>query len=112
GSKAGLRTCASGIARVARFRHGAHPGGRGPGAAISTRAGCRPPGSRRRPMSVGPRERRMQLDEPIAGVEIAWLDWGPEAADRTIVCVHGLTRNARDFDALAASLAAGRAQVL
>jgi len=38
--------------------------------------------------------------------EIAYQDWGPEDADSTIVCVHGLTRQSRDFDTLASALAA------
>jgi len=29
---------------------------------------------------------------------IAYAEWGPEDADRTVVCVHGLTRNSHDFD--------------
>jgi len=31
-------------------------------------------------------------------------DWGDEKAERTAVCVHGLTRNGRDFDRLAVGL--------
>lgn len=38
--------------------------------------------------------------------KIAYYVWGKATAARTIVCVHGLTRNARDFDRLAAALAA------
>ncbi|GEO36018.1 alpha/beta hydrolase [Skermanella aerolata] len=37
---------------------------------------------------------------------IAYAEWGPEDADRTVVCVHGLTRNSHDFDELAPTLAA------
>jgi pimeloyl-ACP methyl ester carboxylesterase len=37
--------------------------------------------------------------------EVFHTDWGDPAARRVIVCVHGLTRNGRDFDALAAKLA-------
>ena len=37
---------------------------------------------------------------------LAYAEWGPREAERTVVCVHGLTRNGRDFDALAAALAA------
>lgn len=37
--------------------------------------------------------------------QLAWWDWGHRQAGRPVVCVHGLTRNARDFDALAANLA-------
>ena len=37
---------------------------------------------------------------------LAWTEWGPEKApERTVICVHGLTRNGRDFDALARALA-------
>jgi len=35
---------------------------------------------------------------------IAFTDWGPASAVRPVVCVHGLTRNGRDFDHLAAAL--------
>ena len=38
--------------------------------------------------------------------KIAYTVWGKATAARTAVCVHGLTRNARDFDRLAAALAA------
>ncbi len=37
---------------------------------------------------------------------IAYTEWGEDDAARTVVCVHGLTRNCRDFDALAESLVA------
>lgn len=40
-----------------------------------------------------------------ATVRIAYTDWGDPEASRTIVCVHGLTRHCRDFDALAEDLA-------
>jgi pimeloyl-ACP methyl ester carboxylesterase len=33
------------------------------------------------------------------------VDWGPRDATRAVVCVHGYSGNARDFDYLAASLA-------
>jgi pimeloyl-ACP methyl ester carboxylesterase len=36
---------------------------------------------------------------------IAYTDWGPEGAAEIVVCVHGLTRQGRDFDYLAYSLA-------
>lgn len=35
---------------------------------------------------------------------IVYSDWGSPESRRTVVCVHGLTRNGRDFDALAAVL--------
>jgi pimeloyl-ACP methyl ester carboxylesterase len=33
-----------------------------------------------------------------------YVDWGDPAAERVVICVHGLTRNCRDFDALARAL--------
>ena len=36
---------------------------------------------------------------------VAYTHWGDAAADRTVICVHALTRNGRDFDRLAAALA-------
>jgi pimeloyl-ACP methyl ester carboxylesterase len=37
---------------------------------------------------------------------IAYLDWGSASAAHSVVCVHGLARNSRDFDFLARALAA------
>jgi pimeloyl-ACP methyl ester carboxylesterase len=36
---------------------------------------------------------------------VSYLDWGRAASDHVVVCIHGLARNCRDFDFLAASLA-------
>lgn len=36
---------------------------------------------------------------------LAFAEWVAPGAGRTVVCVHGLTRNGRDFDALAGALA-------
>lgn len=36
---------------------------------------------------------------------VAYWQWGPAEAERTVVCVHGLTRQGRDFDMLARTLA-------
>lgn len=36
---------------------------------------------------------------------IAYAEWGDPGAGGAVVCVHGLTRNGRDFDALASALA-------
>jgi pimeloyl-ACP methyl ester carboxylesterase len=41
---------------------------------------------------------------------LAWTEWGP-ADGAPVLCVHGLTRNGRDFDALAAALAASGRRV-
>ncbi|GHU06413.1 alpha/beta hydrolase [Betaproteobacteria bacterium] len=37
---------------------------------------------------------------------MAYVEWGDPANPQVLICVHGLTRNARDFDALAQVLAA------
>ena len=37
--------------------------------------------------------------------EVVYRDWGHPESSRVVVCVHGLTRNGRDFDALATALA-------
>ena len=47
----------------------------------------------------------MALGDEFADLRLAWLEWGAADAARTIACVHGLTRNAHDFDLLAAALA-------
>ncbi|HUZ72099.1 MAG TPA: alpha/beta hydrolase [Stellaceae bacterium] len=49
-------------------------------------------------------ERSLLCLGPHGFYRMAYAEWG-KAEGRTIVCVHGLTRNGRDFDALAASLA-------
>lgn len=54
-----------------------------------------------------------QVLAPLQGasVMLRWLEWGP-VAGRPVVCVHGLTRNARDFDPLAQALAAQGRRVI
>lgn len=51
------------------------------------------------------------LDGAYSGIELGYVDWGGPT-HRTVVCVHGLTRNARDFDALAQALAARGLRVI
>lgn len=41
---------------------------------------------------------------------MSYTEWGPDAS-RMVVCVHGLTRNGRDFDILAARISATGARV-
>ena len=36
---------------------------------------------------------------------LAYWEWGPRDAERTLICVHGLTRQGRDFDILARTFA-------
>ena len=49
---------------------------------------------------------------PHGFVRVAYADWGPIGAGRTVVCVHGMSRNGRDFDALAQRLAARGVRVV
>jgi pimeloyl-ACP methyl ester carboxylesterase len=35
---------------------------------------------------------------------IAYTDWGEPSAPHVVICVHGLSRNSRDFDFLARAL--------
>lgn len=44
-------------------------------------------------------------------VSLRWTEWGP-AAGKPVVCVHGLTRNGRDFDVLARHLSAQGRRVI
>ncbi len=58
------------------------------------------------------RRHRLALGEPFSDVTLAFREWGPAPAERTVVCVHGLTRNAADFAALGTALGARGARVL
>ncbi len=56
-------------------------------------------------MPAKPRLCRFQSLGPHGFHEIAYTEWGDPRSHRLVFCVHGFTRNSRDFDALAASLA-------
>jgi len=56
-------------------------------------------------MSVGYTQSSFLSLTPGGFHRIAYLDWGRHSAPRTVVCVHGLSRNSRDFDFLARDLA-------
>lgn len=50
---------------------------------------------------------------PAGFLRLSWTEWGPaERAGPPVVCVHGLLRTGRDFDGLAAALAARGRRVL
>jgi pimeloyl-ACP methyl ester carboxylesterase len=51
-----------------------------------------------------PRLGALRVVLPFGPVDLRWAEWGP-ADGAPVVCVHGLTRNARDFDTLARELA-------
>lgn len=50
--------------------------------------------------------RRVRLEDQGGSLELSFTDRGPPDAAQTVVCVHGLTRNSRDFDQLAEALSA------
>ncbi|HVY97981.1 MAG TPA: alpha/beta hydrolase [Dongiaceae bacterium] len=56
-------------------------------------------------MSNLPRPGAFTATSPSGPHRIAYADWGEPAAARVVLCCHGLTRNGRDFDALARRLA-------
>ena len=51
------------------------------------------------------REGAVRCLDPHGFHWMRYVEWGDERNPRVLVCVHGLTRNGRDFDHLAASLA-------
>ena len=51
-----------------------------------------------------PKKKKVQCASPKGLHRIAYLEWGDPENDKVLVCVHGLTRCARDFDALAAAM--------
>ena len=55
-------------------------------------------------------------DVPVLGphgfARVGYTEWGSAGASRTVVCVHGLTRNSRDFDFLAQRLVERGARVV
>ncbi|MGZ5038959.1 MAG: alpha/beta fold hydrolase [Usitatibacter sp.] len=59
-----------------------------------------------------PRLDSVQALGPRGFTRIAYCDWGPRDAAQVVVCVHGLTRNRRDFDFLAQRLAKRGLRVL
>jgi pimeloyl-ACP methyl ester carboxylesterase len=54
---------------------------------------------------AGMRERSVQCGGPHGLHRMHYVEWGDEDNPRVLVCVHGLTRNSRDFDFLAQAMA-------
>lgn len=50
------------------------------------------------------RQKNVQCISPSGLHRMAYTEWGDPANPRVLLCVHGLTRNGRDFDTLARSL--------
>jgi pimeloyl-ACP methyl ester carboxylesterase len=59
---------------------------------------------RRKEARVNLRQRFVRCASPRGLHRISYLEWGDPNNERVLVCVHGMTRCARDFDALAAAL--------
>jgi pimeloyl-ACP methyl ester carboxylesterase len=53
-----------------------------------------------------PRLRHLQSLSPHGFHRVAWYEWGAPDARDVVVCVHGVSRNGRDFDVLGDALAA------
>ena len=56
-------------------------------------------------MSLGPRLNKFPSLGPHGFHRLSYVEWGEADNPHIVVCVHGLTRNARDFDELARALA-------
>jgi pimeloyl-ACP methyl ester carboxylesterase len=55
-------------------------------------------------LGEGPRRRSVQCGSPCGLHRMAYVEWGDPRNRDVVVCVHGLTRTGRDFDALAREL--------
>lgn len=56
------------------------------------------------PAGFGMREHSVQCMGPHGLHRMTYVEWGDPDNQKVLLCVHGLTRNARDFDALAQAL--------
>ncbi|MFN0300617.1 MAG: alpha/beta fold hydrolase [Burkholderiales bacterium] len=55
-------------------------------------------------MQVASGQRYVSCATPTGLHRLGYLEWGDPANPNVVICVHGLTRSARDFDALARAL--------
>jgi pimeloyl-ACP methyl ester carboxylesterase len=55
-------------------------------------------------VALEPRRRSVQCASPKGLHRVAYLEWGDPRNRHVLVCVHGLTRSARDFDSFAREL--------
>jgi hypothetical protein len=63
------------------------------------------------PSESAPRETSVPVLGPSGFTSVAIRQWGPKHGP-AVICLHGLTRNARDLDVLAAALAAAGHRVV
>jgi pimeloyl-ACP methyl ester carboxylesterase len=54
---------------------------------------------------TAPRERHFHSLSPHGFHRVVYYEWGDAANDNVVICVHGVGRNAHDFDVLAESIA-------
>lgn len=64
------------------------------------------------PAELTPRFDEVSAYGPHGLVRVAYTEWGSKDAEQVVVCVHGLTRNSRDFDFLARRLVAKGMRVI
>lgn len=64
------------------------------------------------PAELTPRFEEVSALGPRGYSKVAYVEWGPRDAQQVVLCVHGLTRNSRDFDFLARRLAAKGMRVI
>ncbi len=53
-----------------------------------------------------PRTRELRSLSPHGFHRVVYYEWGDPANERVVICVHGLSRNGRDFDVLGEALSA------
>ena len=56
-------------------------------------------------MPSDPRQISFLALDPHGFHRVVYREWGDPREHHVVICVHGLTRNSRDFDALAVDLA-------
>jgi pimeloyl-ACP methyl ester carboxylesterase len=59
---------------------------------------------RREDRTLKPGQRYVKCASPRGLHKVSYLEWGDPRNQRVLVCVHGLTRCARDFESLAAAM--------
>ena len=62
--------------------------------------------------TIAPRFGDVRVLGPHGFLRVGYTDWGPADDPLPVVCVHGLTRNSRDFDPLAQRFAEGGRRVV
>ncbi len=60
--------------------------------------------SSRHVMNPEPRQSHVPCPDAAGGHRMAYVEWGDPASAHVVVCVHGLSRQGRDFDVLARAL--------